>query len=321
MSCPVVIVEYDPEWPVRYEEEKRLILGAVGRRILGIEHVGSTAVPGLGAKPTIDILAGVSDQEAVEQCLPALGRVGYTDVTPCPEDPDWYYCVGKGERPHNVHLHLAKYKSAFWERHLLFRDFLRAHPEKAQEYYRLKKRLAEKCGSERQAYCDGKTLFIRSVEVRARGICIRQMEAGDIDRIIRAFARWHKKRSQYERYFDGQRQGERVVLVALDREEVVGYVVIVWNSRYEPFQQDRIPEVVDLNVINEFQRQGIGTALVHQAERIALEHSKPVVGISVKQSPEYAAANRLYPSLGYVPDGRGITRYDNELHLTKTLGE
>ncbi len=148
---------------------------------------------------------------------------------------------------------------------------------------------------------------------------IRPMEVDDIDRIMRTFARWHKTRAQYERYWREQQRGERDILLALWGDRVGGYVTRVWASKYAPFRERGIPEIVDLNVITEYQRRGIGTALIRAAERLALQRGRNVIGISVVQSPEYAAANRLYPKLGYVPDGRGITPHDNELHLTREL--
>ncbi len=152
-------------------------------------------------------------------------------------------------------------------------------------------------------------------------IAIRKMTERDVDEITRTFAVWHKLRAQYQRYFSEQLMGDRLVLVAWCGRKVVGYVTVVWESTYEPFRRAGIPEIVDLNVITEYQRRGIGTALIHAAEEAARQRSYTAVGISVVQSPEYAAANRLYPKLGYVPDGQGVTWYDNELHLIKTLAE
>jgi GNAT superfamily N-acetyltransferase len=152
-------------------------------------------------------------------------------------------------------------------------------------------------------------------------LAIREMTERDIDEIARTFAVWHKSRAQYQHYFSEQLMGDRLVLVAWCGRKVVGYVTVVWESTYEPFRRARIPEIVDLNVITEHQRRGIGTALIHAAEEAARRRSYTGIGISVVQSPEYAAANRLYPKLGYVPDGRGVTWYDNELHLIKVLTE
>lgn len=151
-----------------------------------------------------------------------------------------------------------------------------------------------------------------------KDISIRQMTAQDIDGIVHRFESWHKYRPQYEKYLTEQDRGKRVVLVASHGEEIAGYVTVVWKSGYQPFREQGIPEIVDLNVINQYQRRGIGAALILAAEKVIKERSN-MVGISVEQSPGYAAANRLYPKLGYVPDGKGITSADNELHLIKDL--
>lgn len=167
MPSPVIIVEYDPQWPILYEEEKRRILEAVGHKVLAIDHIGSTAVPGLGAKPIIDIMAGVHQLADADECLPCLQKIGYIDVTPEPENPEWYYCLGKGPHSTGYHLHLVKFMNDHWRRHLLFRDFLRTHPEVAQQYYELKKKLALEYGSDRVGYTNAKTSFIESATARA----------------------------------------------------------------------------------------------------------------------------------------------------------
>ena len=148
---------------------------------------------------------------------------------------------------------------------------------------------------------------------------IALMTRDDIDAVLRTFAVWHKTRLQFETYLDEQARGLRTALVAWKGKEVVGYTTIVWRSHYDPFREQDIPEIVDLNVITEHQRQGIGTALIRMAEEIARRRGYKVMGISVVQSEEYAAPNRLYPQLGYVPDGRGITVFDEELHLTRRI--
>ena len=320
MSKPVVITSYDPGWPARYEREAALARRALGDELLGIEHVGSTAVPGLAAKDIIDILAGVRDRDAAGRCLEPLAREGFSDATDVTEyEPDWFYCVGKGERPHDTHLHLCVHDGRFWERHLLFRDHLRAHPDLANEYADLKHRLAARHRDQRMAYCDAKTGFIRTVEVAARGISIGRMESGDIDRMYETFRGWGKEREKYAGYLARQERGEREVLVARSGEDVAGYTCLTFRSLYEPFLSGEIPEVVDLNVINRFQRLGVGTALVYRAEERARELGHPVIGIAVVQSPEYAPAQRLYERLGFEPDGRGLTEHDNELHFVKRL--
>jgi len=163
MPGSVIIVNYDPNWPILYEKEKKQILEAVGNKILAIEHIGSTAVPGLGAKPIIDIMAGVRQKTEADECLIPLQKIGYIDVTPEPDNSEWFYCLGK--EPHSVgcHLHLVKFPSNHWKKQLVFRDYLRSHPNVAEKYYGLKKELSEKYGSDRIGYTEAKTAFIEKV--------------------------------------------------------------------------------------------------------------------------------------------------------------
>lgn len=150
---------------------------------------------------------------------------------------------------------------------------------------------------------------------------IRRMTRGDIGAIADTFARMNKRREQYERYFGENQSGRRVTLVAVAGEEVVGYANLLWESGYQPFRLEGIPEINDLNVIDEWRKRGVGTALIREAERVAGRAGRTVVGIGVGLTPDYSAARRLYPKLGYVPDGRGAhsTRYGAVTYLTKTL--
>lgn len=149
VSCPVVIVDYDPRWPAIYEEEKRRILTVTGHKIIGIEHIGSTSVVGLGAKPIIDIRGGVNGYSTADEVLPLLRKIGYEDVIRQSGHSEWYYCLIKvidGEESwlQSFHLHLVKFRSETWERHILFRDFLRGHPKTVQKYDKLKRVVAAK---------------------------------------------------------------------------------------------------------------------------------------------------------------------------------
>jgi len=169
VPAPVIIVEYDPRWPAIYEEERDLILAAVGEWIVAIEHVGSTAVPGLGGKPIIDIMPAVRHLADVEHCIEPLERIGYEYVPEYNEIlPERRYFHKGPPKARTFHLHVAERTSEFWERHLLFRDFLRTHPGEAEEYYLLKKELAARFGRDREGYTEAKTPFIEGIVERAR---------------------------------------------------------------------------------------------------------------------------------------------------------
>lgn len=168
MNSPVRLVDYDPKWPILYEEEKASILGVIGDFIVNIQHIGSTAVPGLGAKPIIDIMVAIRQLALIEKCIQPLQTIGYEYLGEYGIPGRHYFRKPPGH-PHSTHhLHMVERESDFWERHILFRDFLRVHPEEAQRYYELKRELATKFVSDRDVYTDAKTSFIVYVVNKAR---------------------------------------------------------------------------------------------------------------------------------------------------------
>lgn len=172
---PIVIAHYDPEWPRRFRRECEVIFRTCGRRaFLRIEHVGSTAVPGLAAKPIVDIMPGVLSLAAVPALVAPLAATGYEYVPAYEvELPERRYFRKDVDGERAFQLHVVEVGSDFWKRHLLFRDYLRAHDEAAAEYERLKRRLAAEYGADREGYTQAKTEFIRGIEALAR----REQEA------------------------------------------------------------------------------------------------------------------------------------------------
>jgi GNAT superfamily N-acetyltransferase len=180
------------------------------------------------------------------------------------------------------------------------------------------KTLAKRSGSAVKRLIKLKTGQQARVVVPISEITIREMIKTDIDSILQTFVLWNKTRQQYEIYWEEQQRGARTILLALHGKNVIGYGTIVWRPPYSGFREKGIPEIVDLNVINKYQGSGIGSALISASERLVAECGKRVIGISVEQTPAYEKPNRLYPKLGYIPDGAGIDS-ENILHLIKTL--
>ena len=169
MSSPIQIVDYDPKWPAMYDLEKDLILATVGGVVIGLEHVGSTAVPGLGAKPIIDIMAAVRTIDDVVEIIEPLSRIGYAYVPEYEEFiPERRYFRKGAAEPSSHHLHVVEPTTDFWKDHLLFRDYLGARPEEASEYEAFKRDLAGEIAQDRVAFTDAKTPFAESVLERAR---------------------------------------------------------------------------------------------------------------------------------------------------------
>jgi GrpB-like predicted nucleotidyltransferase (UPF0157 family) len=160
------IVDHDPEWPARAEDEMRRIVDALGPVVARIEHVGSTAVPGLAAKPIIDLQLSVAQIDPVEPYGDPLQRLGYLFV-PDPESPGFHLFAKPAERPRTHHLHVCESESEHERRHLAVRDFLRSHPDAAAEYEALKRRVAAEHPEDRLAYIEAKAPFMAALEARA----------------------------------------------------------------------------------------------------------------------------------------------------------
>jgi GrpB-like predicted nucleotidyltransferase (UPF0157 family) len=165
MADPLVIENYDPHWVQTFTEEETLIVNALKGLDAAVEHVGSTSVPGLAAKPVIDIMVVVPDIPAAEKAIARLTALGY-DYRGETGIPGRFY-FGKGH-PHRYHLHMYPRAHPEIERLLLFRDYLRRNPVAAHEYAELKRALAGKLRDDRVAYTQAKSGFIKSIEARAR---------------------------------------------------------------------------------------------------------------------------------------------------------
>jgi GrpB-like predicted nucleotidyltransferase (UPF0157 family) len=158
-EAPVEIVSYDPVWPIKFQQEAAILEEALAPWLVGtIEHIGSTAVPGLAAKPVIDIMAGVQTLVASRSAIAAAAELGYC-YWPYQADREHWFCKpSPAFRTH--HLHLIPVGTPHWLRPIAFRDYLRAHADIAHEYDALKQRLAKEHRLDREAYTDAKRPFV-----------------------------------------------------------------------------------------------------------------------------------------------------------------
>ena len=162
---PIILVPYEEAWPSLFEEERARIEGAVGPWVEEIEHIGSTAVPGLAAKPVVDIMVGARSLEDSSTLVGRLEAIGYEYVPKLERQMPfrrYFRKLAGGRRTHQIHL-VERSDAAFWDRHVLFRDYLRAHPEVAEGYSRLKYEVSERFREDRAAYTGAKTDFIAEV--------------------------------------------------------------------------------------------------------------------------------------------------------------
>ena len=164
----VKVVDYSPTWLEMFEREKQLLETVLGDFGI-VEHIGSTSVVGLAAKPIIDIMVGLRDFSLAGDLVPAVQELDYRYV---PEyenvmpDRRYFKKVVAGTSTH--HIHMVEIGGEFWKRHLLFRDFLRANSAAADEYAVLKRNLAAVDWQDKNDYTEAKTVFIKNIEDKAR---------------------------------------------------------------------------------------------------------------------------------------------------------
>jgi len=163
----ITIAEYSSAWLQMFAEEKTRL-----QRILSIsavvEHIGSTSVPGLAAKPIIDIMVGLADFTQADTLVLRVHSLGYEYVSQFEVEMPfrrYFRKDNEGVRTHQIHM--VALNGEFWHRHLAFRDYLKAHPNVAAEYATLKRKLAEQDWQDVNDYANAKTEFIQSIEAQA----------------------------------------------------------------------------------------------------------------------------------------------------------
>src|SRR5437764_2059647 len=165
LSAPIQIVDYDPEWTLLYEREAERVQSVLGDRVLLIEHVGSTSVPGLAAKPKIDMLLVVANSADESAYVPALEAAAYVLTI---RESDWYeHRMFKGPDT-DINLHVFSSDCREIDRMLLFRDWLRSNESDLRLYDRTKRELARNNWKYMQNYADAKTSVVEEILVRAR---------------------------------------------------------------------------------------------------------------------------------------------------------
>ncbi|HVM55113.1 MAG TPA: GrpB family protein [Acidimicrobiales bacterium] len=177
------MVPYDQRWEEFFADAERELRVALAPFVVEIEHIGSTAVPGLAAKPVIDIQVGIRTLDDSVEIVSAVESLGYEYVPEFEDElPDRRYFrrwIG-GRRSHQVHL-IERSNTEWWDRHIRFRDWLRAHDEDRDRYAELKLTLAAAHREDRRAYTDAKSDFIRAIGVRSIAADARRGEDGGHD--------------------------------------------------------------------------------------------------------------------------------------------
>ena len=311
LSGRILLKEYNPAWATRYEEERRKISQALGQDGVAIEHVGSTSVPGLCAKPILDILLLVKDASDEGSYVPALVEAGYTLRV---REPDWFgHRMLKGTSP-EVNLHVFSSGCAEAQRMLDFRDWLRTHEDDRNLYANTKRNLAQQTWRYVQDYADAKSDVVRAVfRHLSASYPIRPLTGQDIPEMQALFRATvlHVNVRDYtqEEVADWASCGDSMehwqslldryrFIATLDRQGgITGFTSMNAGGHLH-----------SLFVHEDWQGKGIATRLLHEAERMAhafgasrihLEASITARPFFEKQGyrvvrKQQAKANRLY---------------------------
>lgn len=167
MEKPVIIEDFNADWSKGFVQEKEKLMNILADKIISVEHIGSTSIEGLGAKPILDIAVGVDDLDVVDEFIEPLKQIGYEFVYHKDFPERRFFRKGKW-RAGTHHLHFYEYKSEHWNNQLLFRNYLRNNTEVIKEYHQLKKELAEKYRYDRVLYTEAKAPFIQNVLIKAK---------------------------------------------------------------------------------------------------------------------------------------------------------
>ncbi|KAF0817369.1 N-Acyltransferase superfamily [Bacillus sp. ZZV12-4809] len=165
MTRKVAVTAYNPEWPSRFQREAELIRAIFNDEIVEIHHIGSTSIPGMAAKPVIDIMPIVRDIEMVDHFNTDMISLGYEPRRENGLPGRRYFQKGGNQRTHHVHIY--EKGSVEITRHLAFRDYLRIYVEDAIKYGALKTKLAEQFPFDIDSYIKGKEALVKEIEMKA----------------------------------------------------------------------------------------------------------------------------------------------------------
>ncbi|MCT4780209.1 MULTISPECIES: GrpB family protein [Exiguobacterium] len=161
----VIVIPYQTSWADEFEQEAVRLRTVFGERLLAVHHIGSTSVPGLSAKPILDILPVVDSLDGIEAFDVAMEQIGYEAKGEFGMPGRRYYRKGGDDRTHHIHLYASGNPEI--TRHVIFRDYLREHPDEVEAYSEIKEQLANQYPEDIDAYIVGKNTFVKALERRA----------------------------------------------------------------------------------------------------------------------------------------------------------
>lgn len=255
MKNHIEVVPYNPKWPEMFSAEAKLIQKALGNNCIAIHHIGSTSVPGLSAKPIIDMLPVVKDILKVDKATNAMETLGYESKGEYGIAFRRYFQKGKSVRTHNVHVYEDGDPEI--DRYLKFRNWMRTHDDDAKNYANLKLELAEKFPEDILHYCFGKDAFVAGIDVK---------DGFDGWRMVKALTdrEWTSIRTLSQKYSNANPKTfihkDHIHFVFYKNAEIIGY------THLQLLSHDRATLRL-LTIDEKYRNRGFGTQLLKLCER------------------------------------------------------
>jgi GrpB-like predicted nucleotidyltransferase (UPF0157 family)/GNAT superfamily N-acetyltransferase len=303
----IEIVEYDPGWPKLFELEAKRVKQALGSNCIIVHHIGSTSIPGLSAKPIIDMLPVVRDIQEVDQATKAMESLGYEAKGEYGMAFRRYFQKGGDIRTHHVHVYQEDDPEI--SRYIKFRDWMRSHPDDAESYAKLKVELAKKFPHDILQYCNGKDAFVASIDAKdgfdgwrmVQALTDREWEA------VRHLRHKYFFKSKADPYTWTFKHKDHIHFVFYKNADIVGYAHLqLWREHRAALRMIVIDEP--------FRNLGLGSQFLTLCERW-LKH-QGFNKILTQSSPE---AHKFYIHQGYVempfndPDDHDTNARDIEM--------
>lgn len=291
----IELAAYDPSWPSKFESERARLEILLAPWLAGrIEHIGSTAVPNLPAKPVIDIAAPVHSLEASRAAIAVATGAGYA-YWPYKADLMHWFCKPSPElRTH--HLHLVPVASPLWQERLAFRDALRADPALAAEYAALKRSLAGKYRNDREAYTEAKTPFVQQVLSRTLEIRLDDLRGPEIAELLqehlRGMAQHSPAESMHALDLDGLRRPEVAFWSAWQGSQLMGCGALKELDAGHA-------EIKSMRTASAHLRKGVAAAIMRHMLEVAKQRSYKRLSLETGAPDAFAPARNLYARFGF----------------------
>lgn len=294
----IELVDYNRSWPATFEDLQMALARILADLVLEIHHIGSTSVPGLCAKPKIDVDIVLRSKAMIPDAIERLKAKGYAYHGDKYRDGMWAFTSGRGS--HGERLYLCAPGTSMHLRRLLFRDYLRDHPDSAEAYGALKRKLASEADNNWDYYTGGKASFVAEIVQRAATARIESVPAGKgyiCREVLTDLPAWFGIPEAVEAYVDASVEMPMVICLAPDGSPI-GFASLKIQTSFAV-------EIHVMGIKHAWHRRGIGRALIDEAGQLAIGRGAQFLTVKTiapsKSDPNYAATRKFYEAVGFMP--------------------